>query len=89
MRLRTIMAFRRNVVPLAGHVDRNFIVITPSLISRQVVPLAGHVDRNQPLNQLVVIHQVSCPSRGTWIEMAAFVSVLYYAMRRAPRGARG
>ena len=35
----------------------------------QVVPLAGHVDRNFPVSLRRTNSRLSCPSRGTWIEM--------------------
>ena len=35
------------------------------------------------------IISASCPSRGTWIEMAKFKGLLMDNQRRAPRGARG
>ena len=55
-------------MPLTGHVDRN-ILQTLHTANFQVVPLTGHVDRNFSCyvrNGLVFL---SCPSRGTWIEM--------------------
>ena len=33
--------------------------------------------------------RVSCPSRGTWIEISSSISVLNLGCCRAPRGARG
>ena len=59
---------RVRVVPLTGHVDRNRASFNYQP-AHLVVPLTGHVDRNFSCyvrNGLVFL---SCPSRGTWIEM--------------------
>ena len=34
------------------------------------MPLTGHVDRNVIFEHLVEYVPLSCPSRGTWIEMS-------------------
>ena len=58
------------VVPLTGHVDRNFWLHRASSHAFRVVPLTGHVDRNVHCSFQQLTLGVSCPSRGTWIEIS-------------------
>ena len=59
-----------DVVPLTGHVDRNCTSSPTMSFLLIVVPLTGHVDRNLAMAQPPAVRPGSCPSRGTWIEMA-------------------
>ena len=61
--------YHASVAPLAGSVDRNYIVSRQGPAALRVAPLAGSVDRNYFLPGGRPPQAGSLPSRGAWIEI--------------------
>ena len=60
-----------------------------SIMEQLVAPLAGSVDRNGLVPVVTVLHRLSLPSRGAWIEIITPTTPRPWPACRSPRGERG